>query len=91
MRCAKATGSTNALSRSGTTGVVVWKAPRALDDDAVVVLRLKDWQALHGPDKEKPTLVARALGRESGRVVQGTQTNASATSYTGSAALVRAG
>ena len=34
--------------RSGTTGVVVWKAPRALDDEAVVVLRLKDWQALHG-------------------------------------------
>ena len=28
------------------TGVVVWKPPRARDDDAVVVLRLKDWQAL---------------------------------------------
>ena len=84
-------GIVAAGERSGTTGVVVWKAPRALDDDAVVVLRLKDWQALHGPDKEKPALVARALGRESGRVVQGTQTNASATSYTGSAALVRAG
>ena len=71
-------GIVAAGERSGTTGVVVWKAPRALDDDAVVVLRLKDWQALHGPDKEKPALVARALGRESGRVVQGTQTNASA-------------
>ena len=32
----------------GATGVVVWKAPNARDDDAVVVLRLKDWQALHG-------------------------------------------
>ena len=32
----------------GATGVVVWKAPNARDDDAVVVLRLKDWQAWHG-------------------------------------------
>ena len=32
-------------------GVVVWKAPNARDDDAVVVLRLKDWEALHGPEK----------------------------------------
>ena len=32
----------------GATGVVVWKAPNARDDDAVVVLRLKDWEALHG-------------------------------------------
>ena len=29
------------------TGVVVWKAPNARDDDAVVVLRLKDWAVLH--------------------------------------------
>ena len=29
----------------GATGVVIWKAPNARDDDAVVVLRLKDWQA----------------------------------------------
>ena len=41
-------GIVAAGERSGTTGVVVWKAPRALDDDAVVVLRLKDWQAWHG-------------------------------------------
>ena len=39
-------GITAAGERSGTTGVVVWKAPGARDDDAVVVLRLKDWQAL---------------------------------------------
>ena len=73
-------GIVAAGERSGTTGVVVWKTPREKDDDAVVVLRLLDWQKLHGPDKEKPTLPTRALGRESGRVVQGTQTNASATS-----------
>ena len=73
-------GIVAAGERSGTTGVVVWKTPREKDDDAVVVLRLLDWQKLHRPDKEKPTLPTRALGRESGRVVQGTQTNASATS-----------
>ena len=84
-------GITAAGRAHGRNGIVVWKAPRARDDDAVVVLRLLDWQKLHGPDKEKPALPTRALGRESGRVVQGTQTNASATSYTGSAALVRAG
>ena len=32
----------------GATGVVVWKAPGARDDDAVVVLRLRDWQDWHG-------------------------------------------
>ena len=41
-------GIVAAGERSGTTGVVVWKSPRALDDEAVVVLRLKDWQAWHG-------------------------------------------
>ena len=38
-------GIVAAGERSGTTGVVVWKTPRTLDDDAVVVLRLKDWQS----------------------------------------------
>ena len=33
------------------TGVVVWKAPNARDDDFVVVLRLKDWEALHEPER----------------------------------------
>ena len=32
----------------GATGIVVWKAPGALDDDAVVVLRLADWCDWHG-------------------------------------------
>ena len=30
------------------TGVVIWKPPGDLDDDAVVVLRFKDWRDLHG-------------------------------------------
>ena len=30
------------------TGVVIWKPPRARGADAVVVLRFKDWEALHG-------------------------------------------
>ena len=41
-------GIVAAGERSGTTGIVVWKAPGARDDDAVVVLRLADWQAWHG-------------------------------------------
>ena len=41
----------------GSTGVVIWKAPGARDDDAVVVLRLRDWQDWHGvedTESEKP-------------------------------------
>ena len=41
-------GIVAAGERSGTTGVVVWKQPGARDDDAVVVLRLRDWQDWHG-------------------------------------------
>ena len=32
----------------GHIGVVVWKAPGDRDDNAMVVLRFKDWEALHG-------------------------------------------
>ena len=41
-------GITAAGKRKNATGVVIWKAPREKDDDAIVVLRLKDWQDLHG-------------------------------------------
>ena len=34
--------------RCGSTGVVVWKAPGARDDDAVVIVRFADWVDLHG-------------------------------------------
>ena len=45
--------------RSGATGVLIWKQPNARDDDAVVVLRLRDWQDWHGVEdtgsgSEKP-------------------------------------
>ena len=43
--------------KGGSTGVVVWKAPHGRDDDAVVVLRLRDWQDWHGCEnvqKERP-------------------------------------
>ena len=46
-------GIVAAGERSGTTGVVVWKVPGARDDDAVVVLRLRDWQSWHGDDQAR--------------------------------------
>ena len=48
-------GIVTAGERSGATGVVVWKAPNARDDDAVVILRLKDWQDWHGNDQAVQT------------------------------------
>ena len=41
-------GIVSAGERKDSIGVVIWKQPNARDDDAVVVLRLADWQALHG-------------------------------------------
>ena len=41
-------GIVSAGERKGSVGVVIWKQPNARDDDAVVVLRLADWQDLHG-------------------------------------------
>ena len=46
-------GIVAAGERKNAIGIVVWKAPRALDDDALVILRLKDWQALHGSGKNE--------------------------------------
>ena len=41
-------GIVSAGERRGSVGVVIWKQPNARDDEAVVVLRLRDWQDLHG-------------------------------------------
>ena len=41
-------GIVKAGARKDSIGVVIWKQPRERDDDAVVVLRLQDWQDLHG-------------------------------------------
>ena len=35
-------------SRKGATGIVVWKEPGECVDEALVILRLQDWQSLHG-------------------------------------------
>ncbi len=45
-------GIVGTVERQATpaTGVVVWKAPNARADDAVVALRLKDWEALLGTE-----------------------------------------
>ena len=57
-------GIVSSGERSGTTGVVVWKEPHALDDDAVVILRLKDWQDWHGVElNNKPTQPATKTKR----------------------------
>ena len=59
-------GIVAAGERANAVGVVVWKAPREKDDDAIVVLRLKDWQKLHGPEvaasqNETPDISAERL------------------------------
>ena len=41
-------GIVEAGARKGSIGVVIWKQPGARDDDAAVLLRLRDWQDLHG-------------------------------------------
>ena len=41
-------GIVAAGERKGSIGVVIWKQPRERDDEAVVLLRLRDWQDLHG-------------------------------------------
>lgn len=41
-------GITGTAERKGKVGVVVWKPLYARDAEAVVVLRLKDFQDLHG-------------------------------------------
>ena len=46
-------GIVAAGERKDAMDVVIWKAPRALDDEAVVILRLQDWQNLHGPQKNE--------------------------------------
>ena len=48
-------GIVEAGDRCGSTGVVVWKAPGARDDDAVVLLRLADWADWHGAHRDGPS------------------------------------
>ncbi len=38
----------------GRIGIVIWKEPGKKDDDALVVLRLRDWADLHGADGLHP-------------------------------------
>ncbi len=41
-------GICGTAQRKGKVGLVVWSMPREAQDDAVVILRLKDFEALHG-------------------------------------------
>lgn len=47
---------------SNKIGIVVWRRPRARSDDALVILRLKDWEDLHGrlPDDQQGLLSPNA-------------------------------
>ena len=41
-------GIVEAGAHQGSIGVLIWKAPNARDDNSLVLLRLKDWEDLHG-------------------------------------------
>ena len=43
-------------------GVVIWKQPGHRDDEALVVLRLKDWTDLHGAVPQADGVDGGALG-----------------------------
>lgn len=45
-------GIVSAGARTGKVGVLVLKKPRQKDEDALVVLRWKDWVDLHGKASE---------------------------------------
>ena len=68
-------GIVSAGERKNSIGVVIWKAPHKPDDDAVVILRLADWQALHGPQKTKRPAQSKPSVSRIGPGVTGTQTN----------------
>ena len=44
-------GITMTAAHTGSTGIVVWRAPNTLNSNALVILRLSDWQAWHGNDQ----------------------------------------
>ena len=55
-------GIVSAGERKKATGIVIWKAPREKDDDAIVILRLADWQELCGSQKTKrPTAIKSSV------------------------------
>ena len=43
------------------------ESPRERDAEALVILRLADWEAWHGPGKERPALTRTGSGRQRGR------------------------
>ena len=46
-------GITATAAQSGSTGVVVWRAPGTLNGDALVILKLTDWADWHGDQAVK--------------------------------------
>ena len=68
-------GIVETAKRKNATGIVVWKQPGERVDDSIVLMKLKDWQKLHGAEKTKrPTAIQSSVSRI-GPGVRGTQTN----------------
>lgn len=54
-------GIVGAGKRSGRIGVLVLKQPRQRDDEALVILRWKDWRDLHGtPNRDQEMVGSEA-------------------------------
>ena len=48
-------GITATAAQSGSTGIIIWRAPHTLNDDALVILKLSDWESWHGNDQAAQT------------------------------------
>ena len=48
-------GITMTAAQSGSTGIVVWRAPNTPNDNALVILKLSDWTDWHGSDQAVQT------------------------------------
>ena len=59
-------GIAETAKRKGATGIVVWKQPGERVDDSIVLMKLVDWQKLHGVEKSKrPTAIKSSVSIES--------------------------
>ena len=67
-------GIAETAKRKGAIGIVIWKQPGERVDDSIVLMKLTDWQKLHGSQKKKRSTIKPSVPR-SGPGVLGTRTN----------------